>query len=157
LGGCRPARLPRCEVRPLARAMQKVPQPGSADMQETSVSSKPGWRERAHRSAPESSGAGKYTEQAKQSISLQIPATHKQVTNQLLIYSPSLADRGLVGRYEPGQVGPANQSGPKPSQKRGKVQSRAIRHCHSSSIRPGNYTSSPSLQVLYSTKMSTDH
>ena len=91
---------------------ESVPQPGSADTLGTSVSSEPGWRESTCRSAPESSGAGKYTEQAKQSIFLQIPATHKQVTNQLLIYSPSLADRGLVGRYEPGQVGPANQSDP---------------------------------------------
>ena len=131
--------------------------PGSADMLKTSVSSEHGWRESTCRSASESSGAEKYRDQAKQSISLWILATHKRVTNQLLMYSPSLANGGLVGRYEPGQVGPANQSGPKPSQKRGKVQSRAIRHCHSSSIRPGNYTSSPSLQVLYSTKMSTDH
>ena len=91
---------------------KSVPRPGSADMLKMSVSSEPGWRESTCRSAPESSGAEKYRDQAKQSISLWILATHKQVTNQLLMYPPSLANGGLVGRYEPGQVGPANQSDP---------------------------------------------
>jgi len=52
-------------------------------------------------------------QRSSQAINFSMDPGHAQtVTNQLLMYSPSLANGGLVGRYEPGQVGPANQSDP---------------------------------------------